>query len=247
MSAEDFQRNKTRKFAIGSVIAVAVLSILGLVIWMTSVPSNARNDFDDASRHYASGKYVAAVEALNSAIAAKVKLPESYQLRATLYRILGEPQKAIDDVTAAIALSPVAENYKIRANAYRETGQYEKALVDYTKLIELQPTAEAYTGRGVCYRELKNPEKALDDFSRSVSLSPSVENLIQRGMAYAAVGKHKEAIADYDAVIDLRPRTPYAYRARAYARDALGLHKDAEADRQVAQTIEGPNDILSKK
>lgn len=243
MSADDFKRNRTRKIAIWTGIVVAVLAVMGIIVWSSSAPSSARNDFDDAHRMYTAGKYVEAVAALDSAIRGKIHLAESYQLRATLYRILNEPNKCIEDSTKAIELQPDnADNYKTRANAYRETGQYDRAVEDYNKLIQLQPTAVAYNGRGVCYRELKQPEKALEDFNKAVQMEPNIENLLQRGMVLDAIGRHKEAIADFDGAVERRPDTPYPYRARAHAREALGDKAGAAADREIARSIEFPNE-----
>ncbi len=243
MSAEDFKRTRTRKIAMWSGVVVAVLAIMGLTVWRSSIPSNARNDFDDATRMYTAGKYAEAVAALDSAIRGNVRLPESYQLRATLYRILNEPAKCIEDSTKAIELQPGSpENYKTRANAYRETGQFDKAIGDYTKLIELQPSGASYNGRGVCYRELQQLDKALEDFNKAVQMEPTIDNLLQRGMALDATGRYKEAIEDFDGAVERRPDTPYPYRARAHAREALGDKAGAASDREKARYIEYPNE-----
>src|SRR4051812_42725954 len=76
MSAKDFQRTRTRKIAIWSGVVAAIVAVMGVIVWQTSIPSNGRNDFDDANRMYAAGKYIEAVAALDSAINAKTKVPE---------------------------------------------------------------------------------------------------------------------------------------------------------------------------
>ena len=61
---------------------------------------------------------------------------------------------------------------------------------------------------------------------------------MQRGLAYEAAGEHRKAVADYDDAIAEMRDAPYAYRARALAKDALGDVEGAKADREAAQRIE---------
>jgi tetratricopeptide (TPR) repeat protein len=52
---------------------------------------------------------------------------------------LGEPEKAIQDLTKSIALAPSPVDYKCRGNVYRQIGQYAKALEDYSRGEAMDP------------------------------------------------------------------------------------------------------------
>ena len=241
MTAEIYQRQRMKKIAIWVGAAVLGLVIVGSIVWRSSAPASARNDFDDGIRLYNAGKYREAIQVLDTAIDRKVNLADAYQLRGTIYRILNDPKRAADDLSKVIELRPdLPDNYRIRGQAYRDLGVLPRALEDFNKLVQLQPSAAAYNLRGIAFRDSGNMVKALEDFSRSIALDPTVDNYLQRGMAYESLGDHKHAIEDFDKVVEMRPEVPYTYRARAFAREAAGDRSGALADRETARSIEYP-------
>ena len=241
MSEEQFNsaRNRKRWIWAGSILAGVL--ILSLSLWRSSKPAESQNSYNDAVKLYAAARYPETVVLLNQLIADKSNLTEAYQLRGDAYRIMNQPENAIADLTKVIETRPtVADNYHTRAQCYHDLGKFDEAIKDYNKLLELEPTASAYNGRGICYRELSQLPRALQDFSQAVQLEPNVDNFLQRGMAYASMGEHQKAIEDYNRVIELRPDVPYPYRARAFAKEALGDRAGAHSDREKARIIEYP-------
>lgn len=248
MTEADFTKARRRRIWLWVGGIVGVLILIVVVLWRSSAPSAARSDFEDGTRLYNAGKYREAASAFTKAIAGNVNLAEAYQMRGTIHRILNEPEEAIADLTKVIEMRPDdVENYRVRAQAYRDLGKYAESLKDEDKVIQLKPSAEAYMRRGIAFRDTGQSAKAIEDFTRAIAIEPTVDNYLQRGMAYDASGDHRNAVADYDRVVELRPEMPYTYRARAFARDALGDRAGAEADRIRARTIELPPGVTSAR
>jgi tetratricopeptide (TPR) repeat protein len=82
-----------------------------------------------------------AVAEATKAIQAKNDAPYGYFARARAYEWKEQYQKAADDLTQAIALTPVgpeqAQFYEFRAKCYRVLGQEEKAREDERRAQEL--------------------------------------------------------------------------------------------------------------
>lgn len=88
-----------------------------------------------------------------------------------------ELQKAIDDFSRAIELSPeLASGYSYRAEAYFVGGRIDEALGDCITAIELggdqKSTAKAYAIRARIYRQLGQNELSNSDYCRSIALDP---------------------------------------------------------------------------
>jgi tetratricopeptide (TPR) repeat protein len=68
--------------------------------------------------------------------------------RGFAYRSLKQYEKAIEDFTKLIKVSPKdIEAYRRRGYAYSLSGENEKALEDYRKILELKPGDEDATNR----------------------------------------------------------------------------------------------------
>lgn len=242
MTEDAFRRQRMRKFYIWGSAILAVALVVVLAIWKSSQPATAHNDYDAAVNLYNSGHYRESIVALDRAIAGRGHVVEAYRLRGTAHRLLNDTELALADLNKVIEAEPSAiEDYRQRAECYRQLGQLENALRDYDFVLDRKPDADTYNGRGICYRDLKRVDRAIADFSKAIELRPTVDNYLQRGMAYDSMGDHVKAIADFDRVIETRPEMPYTYRARAFAKEALGDRAGANADREKARAIEYPN------
>ena len=65
-------------------------------------------------------------------------------IRADINRLNKNPQKAIDDITKVILLSPLDfKNYIKRGESYHKLGQFHNAIADFskaTKILEYNPS-----------------------------------------------------------------------------------------------------------
>ncbi len=90
---------------------------------------------------------------------------------------LGNYDKAIDDFTTAISLSPRdALNYFYRGFLYEKKGTFDKVLSDYSESIGLVPNnAEAYYERGKLYLTLNQEQNAISDFEKAGKFNPQIK------------------------------------------------------------------------
>ncbi len=152
----------------------------------------------------------------------------------------GDYGKAIDGFTRALRISPgMAEGYAARGLAYHAAGDDEKALADLDQALELNPgIAPAYNARGSIYRSRGRVDQAMVEYGKSIQAGPNVEAYFERGQLYESLGQHEKAIADYDQAVAYLRDAPHLYRARAFAKANLGDQEGAQADRDLAKTLE---------
>lgn len=125
--------------------------------------------------------------------------PDLLRLRGTANMCLCEADRAIDDLSQAIAIKPTAQAIFNRATCYIQTARYEKAIDDYTNLIKRR--ANLYPSlfqRGRVYYLLDEYDKAIVDFSAVIKADPNsaLKCYICRGRAFAAKGRTDLALAD---------------------------------------------------
>ncbi len=89
-----------------------------------------------------------------------------YPLRASAYVRTKQYQKAIDDYTTMLKLSPNDDNaFRKRAAVYELMGDYKKAIADYSKGIDqsLEGAGPFYFGRARCYNKIGEAALAQKD------------------------------------------------------------------------------------
>jgi tetratricopeptide (TPR) repeat protein len=95
------------------------------------------------------------------------KLSRAYNLRGTLLRALGDPQKAIAAFDSAVELEPNSDNYYQRGATYQLVGDYQHAISDFTQAISLDPDRPAaYFARAEAERALGHMEQAQTDHAQ---------------------------------------------------------------------------------
>ena len=62
---------------------------------------------------------------------------EAYRARGIAYRLKGDYDRAIADLTVSIRLYPIEEAYNSRGHAYRSKGDFDHALADYSEAIRM--------------------------------------------------------------------------------------------------------------
>lgn len=92
------------------------------------------------------------------------------------FMILGEPQSAIIDYSAAIRIMPnFSHAYLSRAIAYAVLGDDRRALEDYNEAIrwsQFDPIAIAYYNRSLSHKKLKDNASEKRDLDKAISLDP---------------------------------------------------------------------------
>lgn len=148
--------------------------------------------------------------------------------------------EAIQAFTRAVDIWPnLPEAYLNRGIAYYQTSQRNEAIDDLTRATEMNPQlTAAFDELGRIHLEKHETEKAIEAFSKSLDVKPNTDGYYARGLAYESLGEHQKAVDDFDKAIAQQVDAPYAYRARASAKAALGDLDGAKADRDAAISIE---------
>lgn len=151
-------------------------------------------------------------------------------LRADLYAqagnawlVAGKPDKAMDDLSSAIARASeasIAANtlaiyYCDRARAQLLRNERVEALSDLDRSIALAPTALALTLHARLRRQAKDGRGATADLSRALALDPDfTEAILERGRLAAMNGDAKSARADFLKVVTMEKDGDLADAAR---------------------------------
>lgn len=174
---------------------------------------------NEASEHYASQDYSAAIKSFTKAIKVDPKSTQAYLGRGYSYQNLRQHNEAIKDFDKAVQLDPeLAEAYVARGRSYRDSFENQKAIEDFSRAIQLDPRfVEAYIDRGWTYfLNADDLEKVIDDLDTALEIEPnSLLAYKYRGVAYMDVGNSEQALKDFDIVIDMEPGNAENYRQRA--------------------------------
>ncbi|MFE4451854.1 tetratricopeptide repeat protein [Streptomyces sp. NPDC056796] len=164
-----------------------------------------------------------------------------HTVRAEELRDAGDPEAALLDCEAAVALAPDA----VRSQAglgetYRILGRHEEAVASCTRALEADPRYVLAIGtRGDAYRNLERHDEAFADLGRAVGIDPQYAwAYASRAQVYEAVGRPEEALADYARAVGIDPQYAWAYGSRAQVYKRLERHDEAFADLGRAIAIE---------
>jgi eukaryotic-like serine/threonine-protein kinase len=194
------QRNLTRALELSK--RLTQLAQKGSMAWITRGRVQvALGRWDSAVGDYS--------KAIEVAPPGERTVPWAYSERASAYRMLKQPDKALADLNKATELWPnMFEVWAWRGWFHLEQQQWDKALADFTRAVELNPTFwPVWFSRAVVHVHLKKFDQAVADCTRGLELKADLAELWQtRGDAYAALDQWDKAVADYAKAIELDPR-----------------------------------------
>ncbi|MCL2154378.1 MAG: tetratricopeptide repeat protein [Leptospirales bacterium] len=104
-----------------------------------------------------------------------------YNHRGLVYFTLSEYEKAIDDFTTAIHMSPKDTRvYTNRGLTYRMLKRYGESLKDFNKSLELNPLwPDTFYGRSLTYYDLGDIQHALEDCDKAISIKPDFKQAVR--------------------------------------------------------------------
>jgi tetratricopeptide (TPR) repeat protein len=151
------------------------------------------------------------------------RLAPSYRSRADAWLLSNDPDKALADFDAAIALDKKsAAAYLGRAVAWYRKSQYDNAIPDFDHAIELNPlNSTGYHGRGNAWFRKGNLDRALADLNEAVRLAPTLGALGDRGNVNEKMQSIDLARSDYEAVLKLVPKDGVEEQLQAVVRARL--------------------------
>ncbi|MFW6171572.1 MAG: tetratricopeptide repeat protein, partial [Planctomycetota bacterium] len=177
-----------------------------------------------------------AMEQLDEAIENKPNVL-AYKLRAQLWTIQEEFDKALKDVEQAIELEPKdPELFLMRARLYYIEGRNAVAKADVDRVLEVVPNfPPALELRSSIAVSLGQFEEAIQDLNTLLQRDPgNLRYKLQLAIYLNAAGNSREAIEIFTDVLKSEPGNAAAVRGRADAYLSVGAHKKAIADYEAA-------------
>ena len=191
-----------------------------------------------------------AVTAYSDAIEFNPGYALAYYNRATVYGIIGEHDKVIEDCTKALELNSsldVKQKRLFRAavcnnrgSAYSNKGEFESAFKDFNTAIKHKPDfAVAYYNRGVAYGKIGEIDQAIKDYTTTIKYQPKFAMACyNRGIAYFSKGNFDKAIEDCNQAIKHKSDFAIAYYIRGAAYSQIGDSDKAIEDYTIAIKLE---------
>jgi tetratricopeptide (TPR) repeat protein len=124
------------------------------------------------------------------------------------WQMAGQPNRAFDAATMAMALSPNDPGLMIdRALTEGSMQRYREAIDDLDHALAIDPhRAEAFVLRASAWRRLNNLEVATSDIEHALAINPdNAEALLERGILRQRTGNQTGARADWQRAITLDP------------------------------------------
>jgi tetratricopeptide (TPR) repeat protein len=167
------------------------------------------------------GKYAAALDSFDRALALKSDHASGQRLRAEALSRLGRFQEVIEAFDRYLKTGkPLESVYRGRGLARAELGQFPGAIEDFTKALELHPTSAVQAFRGWTHLVVDAPKLAVRDFELAIELDPKNGDAYNgRGLARVRLGRSREAALDAAEALRQGPSSPRLYynAARIYA------------------------------
>jgi tetratricopeptide (TPR) repeat protein len=142
-----------------------------------------------------------------------------YRARAVVYDRMGQPDKAIRELTWAVQLNPAdALTYVDRGLTYKGLKEYDKAVADLGEAIRLDPQwASAYFHRANLFKAKRDYDQALADYSAAIRLDPrDADSYFNRANTHRARKEYARAAADWSEVVRLDPKDAEAHDGLAW-------------------------------
>ena len=182
-------------------------AIRDLGTYLGKYPSDAAPRRERALLHVATGGCAAAVSDLNILIDEQ-RIKEDavlYEARAHCYLRLGDPEKAVSDLTRATMYDRDNDGlYLQRAEAYAAQGKDNAALADFRRLIRFGSTdPRPWIGRAKYYIDRKRWDLALADLDEAVKAQPTPEGHYLRAVCYYEMKNDRKACEELDTAAGL--------------------------------------------
>jgi tetratricopeptide (TPR) repeat protein len=210
----------------GCLAAIMAILILALVvfgfIFVPGYRSGLANVYTENASHLSPYTVDQSIYESTYAININPNNPLAYYYRGTAYRLKGDYERAVNDISQAINLDPTRDNFFIsRALAYHKKQDHSRAFTDFTESIRLNPSsANNYYQRGLAYFNTGDFKHAVSDFDRATKAKPDfVLAFNYLGRAYHMSGDNVSALSCLSNVINIDPNdaTAYLYRGQAHA------------------------------
>ena len=131
--------------------------------------------------------------------------------RANYYRDIGETQKALNDYSEVIRLTPEKSNaYNSRGKLYFNSSNrrdWPLAMNDYKKALSIEPNnAEYMTNLGAIYAKMDDRSNALKYFSDAININPDhAVAYLNRSIIFQLLNRYSDALSDIQNYLRFNP------------------------------------------
>jgi tetratricopeptide (TPR) repeat protein len=150
------------------------------------------------------------------------------------FRIAGQYDRAVADLTAAIDLNPrIAGFYLERGLAYESKEEHLLAIADLNEAIKQNPAlVQAHFGKAMALEATGQHELSLSSLDNALGLDRNMVGALhmQRGYELRAAAHYDKAISAFDSAIDINPNWPLAYFGRGASFEDKGSYERAIED-----------------
>jgi tetratricopeptide (TPR) repeat protein len=154
-------------------------------------------------------------------------------------RSLGDPDAALTDLAAIIALEPTnADTYLVRANIQRASGKPEAVAAEAAALIKAAPdNSYAHVVAARIYQSLGRRDDALREFDRALAIKPAAYIYLNRIDSRPKTDRTGR-MADMTLAAKLEPQSPdvLAKKADLLVEDDTFIEAITLYDAQLAKT-----------
>jgi len=162
------------------------------------------------------------------------RLAGAYISRARAYRVKGEYDRAIADLSQALKNDPgnVLAMHS-RGVAYSDKQDYDRAIADYTEALWLAPRdATLFNDRARAYERKAQYDRAIADYSEVIRIAPRPAAALKDRCYVRAISGRElpQALEDCNEALRLIPRDISAFERRALTYVRLGRYDKAIVD-----------------
>lgn len=152
--------------------------------------------------------------------------------RGNAYRLLRQPQPALEDYNKAIELDPSISIFYINRSAILlGKKDYQAALKDLDEALRLNARdSSAYYQRASVHLAMQDFAAAMADYDKAISLEQRPLYYQARGRVHFLQGRFEMSVRDNTEAIARDPAFAAAYDNRAIANIRLGKNKEALED-----------------
>ena len=171
-----------------------------------------------------------------------------YDLRAEIYRSMGDAKKAEAEQKRVIGLinerlkhhpEESSELLRRRAEANAMLRDYDAAVRDYGQVLKADGSdVGTLLDRATVLSLQGKSEASIQDADRALKINPRLpEALYRRAVERAKLGRHRPALEDFDAYLALRPKDAQAWMERGVCKQSLEDYKGAVKDFDQARAL----------
>ncbi|KAJ5077455.1 hypothetical protein M0811_05978 [Anaeramoeba ignava] len=189
-------------------------------------------------------RFADSVSEFTNAIATRKNFAPFYFYRGLSFHKQSELDKALADISSAIALDPKSHKYRhSRAFVFFEKNMFRECISDFVfSAPSYLDDPDFHLNLGVAHWSVGQIRKSVSDFSRAIALKNDDPELFEfRARSHYKTSNFEAAVADYTAMIKLAPKSPAGYLGRSRAYMGLGSFHHAANDLNIVLTSEPEN------